>query len=55
MSAVRREAEGGVHVRPAAVNVLLVDDGETYEAALREHLPELMLVGPRQPDGPAAL
>lgn len=55
MSAVRREAEGGVHVRPAAVNVLLVDDGETYEAALREHLPELTLVGPRQPDGPAAL
>jgi DNA-binding NtrC family response regulator len=34
---------------------LLVDDGETYEAAIRAHLPDLHPAGPRQPDGPAAL
>lgn len=39
----------------ASARVLLVDDGETYEAALTAHLPELSLAGPRQPDGPAAL
>jgi CheY-like chemotaxis protein len=52
MSTVRREPGPAVRSR---VNALLIDDGETYEAALRDHLPELTLVGPRQPDGLAAL
>lgn len=35
--------------------ILLIDDGEAYEAAIRDHLPDLRPAGPRQPDGPAAL
>lgn len=35
--------------------ILLIDDGEAYEAAIRDHLPDLRPAGPRQPDGPAGL
>ena len=40
---------------PTRARVLLIDDGQAYEEAIRAGLPELHLVGPRQPDGPAAL
>jgi two-component system nitrogen regulation response regulator GlnG len=47
--------------KPSKPRVLVIDDGEAYARAVREHMPELQLVAPpgsehgRMPDGPSAL